>query len=148
MPDSTVADIRLRDFLHGNRRLHTDGNVKLLERVRHAQRVDGGSEHTHMVGTRPIHLAAAASTPEITPAHHDGNLNAHFNTGLDWLTDGEHGVKVNAVLLIARERFPAELQKDAFILWLQDITPLFSLQKRILSVFIPRRDIFFRFILQ
>ena len=109
MAHSTVADIGLRNLLHGNGRLHPNRNVKLLERIRHAERIDGGGQHPHVVGAGPIHLAAAAAAPEVASAYHDGNLDAHLDAFLDGFTDRKHRIKINAVLSAAGEGFSAEL---------------------------------------
>ena len=57
---------------------------------------------------------------KLPAAHNDAHLHAHIHTLLDRFADGEHGVEINAVLLFSRKGFSAELEQNAFVLWLQD----------------------------
>ena len=58
MPDRPVADIRLGNLVHGNRGLHAHIAVELLERIRERERIDGGGQHSHMISTGAVHIAA------------------------------------------------------------------------------------------
>ena len=89
MGDGLVADIGLCHGGHAQRGLHTGGAAFLLQRVGQTQRVDDGSQHTHLVGAGTLHPVAAVleTAPDVAAADNDGYLYACVDALLDDVTD-------------------------------------------------------------
>ena len=115
MADGSVADVCLGYLAHLNGALHPDRHAELLERIGKGKGIHDCSEHTDMVGTGPIHIAAGAPSPEVAAADNEADLDAHFIEFLDCGADRTDGVEVKAVAFIAGEHLAAELEQDSFI---------------------------------
>ena len=115
MTHRTVADIRLRHLLHGDCCLHTHVTADPLQGVGQRQRVHRGGKHADMVCAGAIHVAAAAASPEVAAADHNGNLGSQVIDLFDAGADGLQRAVIQAGFLVARKRFSAELDKHTLI---------------------------------
>ena len=70
-----------------------------------------------VVGTGALDIAFAVldAAPEVTAADDNANLHAHFDALADHLGHAAHHIKIQTKLLVACQRFAADLQQDALI---------------------------------
>ena len=108
MADSTVADIRLRNLLHRDRRLHPHGHRQLLQCIRKGEGVHHRGQHAHMICARTIHFAAGTAAPKIAAADDQSDFNAHVRAFLHGLTDVLHRIKIDTMALRTRKHLTAE----------------------------------------
>ena len=118
MADGLGTDIRFCNSAHLNGRLHTDGNALLLANICNGQTVHDSCQHTDVVGTGALHLAAAAilgAAPEVAAADDHADLNAHVQTLLDDIADIADHLKVQTAALAAGQSLAADLQQNSLI---------------------------------
>ena len=91
----------------------------LLQHIGHSQRVDGGGQHTHMVGTHTNHLVAAVlyAAPEIAAADYDAHLNAHVDALLDRITHRGDHIKIQSTTSVTGQSLTADLQQNTLVFW-------------------------------
>ena len=120
MPNGPGADIRLRHGPDLQRRLHTHVHTLLLQHVRHGHAVHGRGQHTHVVGpgALDVSLAVLHAAPEVAAADDDAHLHAHVHASLDDVRHASHDLKVQTEVLIAGQRFAADLQQHPLEYWL------------------------------
>jgi hypothetical protein len=102
-----VADIWFGYLAHLYRGLDSDRHSELLERIRERERIHDRREHSHMVGSSPVHLFAAASAPEIPAADDDRGLDAKVVAFFYASADIRDHRVIKARVLLARERLTA-----------------------------------------
>jgi len=71
-----LADIGLGYLLHGDSGLDSDGHLEMLKGIGESEGVHDGGEHTHMVGSGSVHIAARNAAPEVAAADDKTDLNA------------------------------------------------------------------------
>jgi hypothetical protein len=114
MANRTAADVGLGHLGDRHRREHTGVNAHLLQCVLESERVEHGGEHAHVVGGGPVHslgrtLEAAVDVPG---ADHDRHLDLAVADLADLVRDPLDLVRVGAVVEVAHQRLPGELQQD------------------------------------
>jgi len=123
MADGPVADIRLGDLLHGQSCLHTHLYAQMLQGVSHGQRIHGRGQHTDLIRTGTLHLAAGAAAPKVAAAHHDRDLSTQIMGVFDAFTNGLDGIHVQAKAFVPGQRLPAQFQQHAFVFHRHSSTP-------------------------
>ena len=110
MTGCLVADVRLCDLTHLNCGLYTHVYTALLQSVLQCQRVNRGSQHTHIVCTGALHLSAAVldAAPEIAAADNDADFRADFYALFDNVANRTDDVKVQTELVVARQCFATD----------------------------------------
>ena len=72
-------------------------------------------KHADMVCAGAVHVAAAAASPEVAAADHNGNLGSQVIDLFDAGADGLQRAVIQAGFLVACKRFSAELDKHTLI---------------------------------
>ena len=117
MTDGTGTDVGLCHGTDLQRCLHADIHALLLQDICHGHAVHGGGQHAHVVGTGALNVALAIlhAAPEVAAADDDAHLYAHLHTLADHIGNTVHHIKIEAELLLACQRFAADLQQHTFI---------------------------------
>ena len=110
MGNGLAPDVGLSNALHLNGSLDPNGDLPLLQAVRHSQGVDGGGQHPHMVSPGPLHTAGTVlqTTPEVAAAYHNGHLDALGHALAHHIANPADGVKIQAPVLAAGQGLSAE----------------------------------------
>ena len=113
MADGPGTDVRLGHGPDLQRRLHPDVHTLLLQHVGHSHAVHGGGQHTHVIGAGALDVALAIldAAPEVASADDHAHLNAHVHAFLDDVGHTGHDLEVKAEVLVAGQRFAADLQQ-------------------------------------
>ena len=107
MADRAPPDERLRHRAHLDRGHHARHHALLLERVLQGQRVDDGRQHAHVVAGGAVHPASARrdAAEDVAAADDDGGLDAERLDLLHVVRDLRRDGRIDAVLLLAHQRF-------------------------------------------
>ena len=104
MPEGFAKDKGFRHADHIERGLHAGGNALLFDRVLQGERVDDGSEHSHVIRGGAVHAGALTAAPEIAAADDDADLHAHIVYADELIDDAGDDLFVQPEALISRER--------------------------------------------
>ena len=116
VPYRTVADIGLRELFHGYSGLNAHRHIQRFQCIGQGQRVDNGSQHTHVVCTSPVHFTAGAATPKVAAADNDAHLYSQcLDCGFYIFADLQHHIIIDAIPLLPGKSFYAQLQNHTLI---------------------------------
>ena len=110
-----VADIRLGELLHLDGCHDAALDAELLKAVLKGEGVEGGRDHSHVIGSGAVHLFALPAAPDIAAADDDADLDAELLYG-DYLTaDLGDDVVIEHVSASARQRLAGKFEQDSFV---------------------------------
>ena len=107
MTYGAASDVRLGDLLHGDGGLNSRLASRLLDAVGKGKAVYDRCKHTHMVGSCAVHLAAGASSPEVSASHDNGHFYTLVGAFFNAFADFKNGGKIKTALLSSGEHLAA-----------------------------------------
>lgn len=115
--DCPAPDIGFAHLVHWDRADNAGENAKAFKRGLHRQRIHHGRQHPHVIRRRPLHpLGGALKTPEDVAAADDHtDLDPEVMNRLHLVGDSRDRRRVQAIALIAHQRFAGNLEKNAFV---------------------------------
>ena len=92
----------------------------MFQGILHCQRIDYSGQHSHVVSSHPVQPLGSFFRPtyDVTATNHQ----THFNPGTAEIVylrgKAVNSFGIYAALLIAHQRFPAQLEEDSLVFWL------------------------------
>ena len=130
MADRTAKNVRLCDSGHFDCRHNARRHARVFQSVLHCKRVDDGCEHTHMVGSRSVHIRALTSAPEVAAADDDTDLDAHIPDFRDLFHNARDNGVVQSESVFTRKGFAADFNDDSCIFVIHIVSPDSKIQKK------------------
>src|SRR5699024_782744 len=109
MARSAVPDVRLRDLLHRECSLDAHINAHVLKSICNGQRVHYRREHSDLIRSDALHIAAGTAAPEVAAADDDADLDAHVIRFLDSFANLLDRVNIQSESLVSGKSFSAQL---------------------------------------
>jgi hypothetical protein len=116
MPDGAPPDERLRHLIHLNRRLHAGVDFLLFEGVLQSERIDHGSQHSHVIGGNAVHVSSLVghAAEKIAAAHHNRKLHSQLVHVGQFRRDLVDAGSLDAKALVCRQCLTGKLEQNAF----------------------------------
>ena len=115
--DGAATDVGLGDLAHLDGAHDTAVHPVALEAVLERERVNDCGEHAHVVALRTVHAGSRTlkAAEDVPATYDDGDLDAGLADRGDLLGEPLRNGGIDAVGLVAHQRLPRELEKNALV---------------------------------